>query len=270
MTPKGKEASGEIYIPWSSKKNLVPIIEKSRQWLRNMLNLQEKNPKLETNNYKIDSDMSVKEKLANWRKKVNWRMYYMPDGEDMEHIAITMLVKNLWSWAYVIEHISNDAYPDGKQPKNWSYVDRGMLNSFAEMKFIPVRYDSDISDALIWTQKFNYAAAKKLGLIKRMPRDFETFKKACGDKNPADVIEPRPSDDWKTHFAGTVNLWKEYNGTPYSCSDIDNGEFFLLWNGEGAFCNEDTIAGSNMPPMTAASIRLLKKSNKHQSKELKD
>ncbi len=55
--------------------------------------LGEETPQLESNNYKIDTEMSVKEKLKNWRTK------------ERDSNGIVFLRKDLWGSAYVCEYL---------------------------------------------------------------------------------------------------------------------------------------------------------------------
>ncbi|MEI7477372.1 MAG: hypothetical protein WCJ81_02340 [bacterium] len=59
------------------------------------MKLSQKNPELEQEDYKIDTHLTIDEKLQHGRKKVPYVMYYMPPGKSMEHIKITMLVKDM-------------------------------------------------------------------------------------------------------------------------------------------------------------------------------
>jgi hypothetical protein len=63
------------------KKNVAPTI------MKNLI--------LEEEDYKIDADMTVAEKLQNGWRREQGTMYYMPSGKSMEHIKISMLIKKL-------------------------------------------------------------------------------------------------------------------------------------------------------------------------------
>lgn len=129
---KKKEISGLLL--W---KQVTEMKQESRE-------IAEKIPELEYTNYKIDENMTIEEKLQNWRKKeenvlinifYNWRYKYP------SQIKTTVLEKDLGNNAYV-----------------WEYLDG-----------LPRKY--------VGEQKFNREAVKKLWLVDKLPKNYQEFEK---------------------------------------------------------------------------------------------
>lgn len=82
----------------------------------NLLSEKEKLPELESENYKIDKEMSVEEKLNNWWKEEK--------GTSIDSIfkstKINVLKKDLGNWAYIWEYLDGPA--KWEQIFNWEAV----------------------------------------------------------------------------------------------------------------------------------------------------
>lgn len=208
----------------------------------------EKVPELEHENYKIDKDMSIEEKLQNWRKIIkNFPMdiYYDWSSQKQTQIKTNVLQKDLGNNACVWEYLESDDY------------------------CLPKKY--------IGEQKFNREAAEKLWLLNKIPKDYQEFEKIIWPHNTEkhlirsyiiweadleiswtaeDVLKKYFSKNGDILFSGYLCL--QFPDSPIF-SLLHAKEFLLLWDGSIVEISKKGICRMNMPFRWGAfSLRLKK------------
>lgn len=185
-------------------------------------------PQLEDEDYKIDKNMSHKEKL----EPKNWR--------EEEEVMINMgwvekkmilLKKDVWNKWYVRE------YPD-----DWS---------------IPKEFRG--------VQKFNRNAIKSLWLINRLPRNYKEFANIIrrNTEEKSKVYESYdPLKDDNFNLSGRINPLSGHRLDQTKIQDVNIWGYYRLWNGNSAEINTDkeqhNFSSSTFSPSFGCSLRLKK------------
>lgn len=154
----------------------------------------EKLPELESENYKIDKDMSIEQKLQNWRK-------WIIQSHSLDHT----------------DYIQKDITPWEKNPKKKAYV-------WEAVRSFP------LDNPLNWEQKFNLAAIRKLWLVDKMPKDLEELEKIIGWNYLMFMQKNFPKYTGSVSFWPWLKKASYYLGGQHEYLLLWNGDTILLGN----------------------------------------
>ncbi len=173
------------FIKWIQEENKGNILEAlaSKEESKEIL---EKNLELEEDNYKIDKEMSVEEKVRNWWERID---------------NIDSIIKD-YRWWKKISVLRKNLTPNEKDEKNKAFV-REYIDDWS----IPKEY--------VGEQKFNRFAVERLWLIDRLPKNIEELNKIQWNIKNTTFLnkyfsknnKPLFSGYWESSIKVFINIW---------------------------------------------------------------